>query len=290
MPIDATVGVAGTNREGLYGIKFTNSGSDISLFESGILTSNVSKGKRNINASLKESYNDTKEGMVLKVGYDAATKNPLNIEFSPSMAVPVIATVTSTTTTSNNAKALLGYAVSSGSNVYGGGKYWKIAGSQNTDKCKDFRGEEIRTADSTITTDARNMNYSCTTDVFGLTWTGIGNAMSSKNVFLETSFFVPSPVGTTGGSYSLNKPCPTATVSFCTPEYGPSQTRVELASTIFRTKTLADVFNAVKERKICVSNDSENVYFWWNPREIDKQLETTGSCLSPITALNARCQ
>jgi hypothetical protein len=239
----------------------TNEGDEVTAKESA-----ASNGVTTLTINMKTSF-DTLNSSVGTRGQIAAinsTGRTATMSFTPNYATPIILKYTLQGNSGNLAFGVENnrQATAKGSNI----TYWTGAA-----KSKDFYGGN---AVETYNNSPDNHLTKLGEDVYGFEY---HETSRSGTMYLKTTMFVPVE----NSQYVLTKKADGT--SFWTPNTdflsnvpldGIDGMKYNSKKNNSYTKTLDDLFNAVKESKVCVSSDGSSSSFWWNPAVLEN---TTGS-------------
>ena len=121
-------------------------------------------------------------------------------------------------------------------------------------------------------------------DAYGFSWS---DATQSGNLYLKTIIYVP-----TDKDYILQTEDNTTTLWSPNDQFSHSQQIIGIKGMEKNDKlnnssftTLQDLFDLVKEQKVCVSNDGANMLFWWNTKTLTTTEGTQSSLESYETTL-----
>lgn len=282
IPFDGPVGEK-FSRNG-YGAVYKNltegKGKEIQLNDSRAL--NVVKTFENItgtgiiNVSTKQGTNlvavNSSVGTRGELATVSYSGNEAMINFTPNYATPIIVK-----------KTLGGTSGALGVNILenqqkkdtgGNFTYWTGAA-----KSKDFYGTNaVDVYNNTADTKLDNL------DAYGFSWS---DATQSGNLYLKTIIYVP-----TDKDYILQTEDNTTTLWSPNDQFSHSQQIIGIKGMEKNDKlnnssftTLQDLFDLVKEQKVCVSNDGANMLFWWNTKTLTTTEGTQSSLESYETTL-----
>ncbi|MDD5148432.1 MAG: hypothetical protein PHH08_03120, partial [Candidatus ainarchaeum sp.] len=279
MPFNGNVGRNSSAGRNGYGLNYQNESEPFIIFGTGAevvstgiipssagtttLSSTIVKDAKSLNSIASQ------RGVLLKI--NQAQDNALNLAFSPNYATPVSMQISS----EKNPDAFGAFyqLMESGTPKQTGSHlaFWSAMG-----QCYDFTGVPLAdrfdfTADRQAEPADPVTNWQFS---YGVDW---DKAEKSGNVYLRTIFYTPA-----GAAYSLTGIIP-GSLDFSTPETGFQKT-ADLAGitgmphnnqkandTVSSMETL---FEMVKSKSVCVTNNGAEALFWWNPNVL---YETAGS-------------
>jgi len=97
-------------------------------------------------------------------------------------------------------------------------------------------------------------------------------AASSQKMFLEGVFFTPF-----SSSVILRDSCSGSGTVFHAPDdttAGDDSLDLSVRTTHSSVSSLQEVIDLVGERYVCISEDSDNIEFWWNPQKLFAELDS----------------
>ena len=276
MPIDGMVGFKGSafNRQG-YGSQYENS-SDIVIVDNSLQpaktmpdagSSASMKVKTYVEKNLKNLNNDlTRRGNLLSV---QTTSNTLrDLEFSSNLATPVMMKASADEKTEEQYSVFYsllenGTPVTVGSSL----ALWDAGAN-----CNDFTGTTLTQAFNAKPDRIANQldNITDYATSYAMDWPYVSYAGAT---YLRTIFYTPAKE-----SENLKAIYPESALEFLTPDAQGSSISLNGISSLHRNNidsavgTIEDIFNLVKEGKVCVTNTGVRTRFWWNPKTIYEQV------------------
>jgi len=269
MPFDGMLGQGSNGRQGygstyknmdndIGGIKLTNAGFTVNTFDSG-----VSNGITSIETRTKSTFEEVNvaPGTRGQIASASASNNIASLKLAPTYVTPIIGKITI-----DAEEGKMAYSVSTEKkSIITGGNiaYWTGAA-----KTKNFYGGNA--IDSYQ--DSPDYRISKLGDnMYGYEF----NDISRKGtMLLKSLFFVPAD----SASYLLE--AKDARTSFWSTNTEFTQT-VQLGGIVGMTyndqsgnstiNSLQNLFDAVKEGKVCISSDGSSSSFWWNPAVIETE-------------------
>jgi hypothetical protein len=279
MPFDGLVGQQG-GRQG-YGTTYTNNDTkNITLTSSGTPVTTyynaASNGVMGITTYTKTSFESANASVSTRGQIASASVNNGigTLVLTPTYATPVIAKYIL-----NDSSGKMTYALESISSTTTGGNmaYWTGAA-----KSKDFYNSN---AVETYSDSPDNHLTKIGDNIYGFEFDDVTR---KGTMYLKSYFFVPS------GSDTYRLTVEDSNTLFWTPNTVFSSS-IELSGIdgmVYNSKrddsyisSIQDLFDAVKEQKVCVSNDGSTSTFWWNPKTIQNTTGVSDSLATKETSL-----
>ncbi len=277
MPFNGNLGqtdIGEFQRDG-YGLAFSNNDEPLVLISTigGSLyktdSPGASTGRKTIGTVKENDFtqiNKVQRGLIMQVAQDQSQVN-----FAPSIATPVLAEmipkdgkVESYYYLRDDTEAIIPQS--------GFLNLWNGAGSTMRPMegvCADFYGSQLqfRIQDRSPLVGSCPQNV---TGVFGFTY---DPATEGEQLYFESVFYTPEDQ-----IIHLRKSCENNS-TFYSPNlvHGTDTLSTPLALSIADSKTkvasMNDVINLIAEEYVCVSADTQNFSFWWNPQKVLEELD-----------------
>ncbi|MFA5361322.1 MAG: hypothetical protein WC290_02635, partial [archaeon] len=268
IPFDGMLGESGNGRQGygstynnldtdVGGIKISNNGFSVNTFDSA-----MSNGITTLETTTRSTFEEVNvaPGTRGQIAAISVSNNTATMKLAPTYVTPVIGKVT----INDSTEGKMAYSIETEKKalITGGNlSYWTGAA-----KTRNFYGGNA--IDSYQESPDYRMNK-LGDNVYGFEFKDISN---NGTMLLKTLYFTPVE----NNLYMLKSEENSAT--FWTPnnEFSPNvqlngingMTYNDMSSNS-RIESLQNLFEAVKEGKICVSNDGSSTSFWWNPALIE---------------------
>lgn len=268
MPFNGMLGNKGNGRQG-YGSAYKNNDTDtggISIANDGFgvstFDSAMSNGITTIETTTKTTFEEVNvaPGTRGQIASATVSNNIATLKLAPTFVTPIIGKVII-----NDAdEGKMAYSVSTerkaiitGGNI----SYWTGAA-----KTKNFYGGNA--IDSYQ--DSPDYRLSKLGDnVYGFEFRDVSN---KGTMLLKTLYFVPAE----SASYILEGKDSTATFWTTNSDFAPVVQLGGISGMTYndqagnsKINSIQNLFDAVKEGKVCVSNDGSSTSFWWNPAVIE---------------------
>ncbi|HIH21847.1 MAG: carboxypeptidase regulatory-like domain-containing protein [Candidatus Diapherotrites archaeon] len=272
MPLNGQIGLEGDsyNRQG-YGSSFQNQ-DDIVLIDNSPTPARTSPDagsnaiaavKTRVESNLKNLNNDlTRRGNLLSLETKASSEKDL--EFSRNLATPVVMKITASEKTSEKFSAFYN-ALQGGTPAVVGSSLalWSVGGN-----CYDFSGLPlIQVFDEKPDRKATALdNINNWETAYAVDWE---NVEKTGDNFLRTIFYTPSTQ-----QHYLQAVQPSGSLSFISPDSEGSSIALNGISTMQKNSlssnvaSVEDIFQLVRDSKVCVTNTGVRTRFWWNPKAV----------------------
>lgn len=275
MPLNGNIGLEGSsyNRQG-YGVKFVNQ-DEVIVIDNSLTSAKTSPdaGSNSLGTvntrfedNLQNLNNDiTRKGNLLSIQTSSNTEK--SMEFSPNLATPTMMKITAKEKSTEPFGAFYTLMQGNTPQVVGNSlALWSAGGN-----CYDFSGLPlIQAFDEKPDRKANALdNVANWETLYTVDWQKI--ELSGDN-YLRTIFYTPK-----SSQYSLRTMQPTSGFSLYTPDSDGSVVALNGISTMEKNNinnsiaTVEDVFELVKQGKVCVTNTGVRTRFWWNPKTIFEQ-------------------
>lgn len=290
MPFDGMVGFNGTffSRQG-YGSQYENNENpviiDNSLQPASTMPDAGSSASMRVTTynekNLKNLNNDlTRRGNLLAVQTTSNTTRDL--EYSSNLATPVMMKASADEKTEEQYSVFYSL-LQNGSPVTVGSSLALWDAGAN---CNDFTGTTLTQAfDSKpdrIASQLDNITDYATS--YAMDWLYVSYIGTT---YLRTIFYTPSKESESLKAISIDS------LEFLTPDSQGSSVALSGISSMHRDNaesavgTMEDIFNLVKEGKVCVTSTGVRTRFWWNPKAIYEQVGSSRSITGLSNTLEA---
>jgi len=272
LPIDGTIGKepdGSYDRHG-YGLRFDTSQGTITLVgEPGdalyVATDADSGGIREVQTVTLDSfdYANSNKGELFSI-----TKTADVMVLSPSIATPVLLEMNSA---NSRADAFYYLSTTDGSilsSPSGFMNLWTGAGSTMGERpanCQTFDGSKLpyRQRDYLATGDGCVL---AATPSYGFPYP---SAPNNQKMFLETVFFIPNSMDVV-----LHDSCADSSAKFYSPDQPAGVSQLGLSNRDrYSVASVQDVIDLIGQGYVCVSEDAQKMYFWWNPQKLTAELD-----------------
>jgi len=219
--------------------------------------------KTRVESNLKNLNNDlTRRGNLLSLETKASSEKDL--EFSRNLATPVVMKITASEKTSEKFSAFYN-ALQGGTPAVVGSSLalWSVGGN-----CYDFSGLPlIQVFDEKPDRKATALdNINNWETAYAVDWE---NVEKTGDNFLRTIFYTPSTQ-----QHYLQAVQPSGSLSFISPDSEGSSIALNGISTMQKNSlssnvaSVEDIFQLVRDSKVCVTNTGVRTRFWWNPKAV----------------------
>jgi hypothetical protein len=268
MPIDGMLGTKGNGRQG-YGSTYKNIDADAG----GILISNdeflvntfdsaMSNGTTSVETTTKTNFEEVNvaPGTRGQIASISVSNNSASLKLAPTYATPLIGKITIDDV--QEGKMAYNLSTENKSIITGGNlAYWTGAA-----KTKNFYGGN---AIDTFQDSADHRLTKLGDNVYGFEFDDISN---NGTMLLKSLFFIPAD----SAIYMLQANESSATFWTPSSEFAPNVQLGGIGGMTYndqggnsKISSLQNLFDAVTEGKVCVSNDGSSTSFWWNPAVIE---------------------
>jgi len=270
IPFNGSVGLSSENGRQGYGIGYSGETITISEIESGQLVSSIESSGAKMFATSKVSdfkkTNLENRGNLLSINLPLSSTG--SIYLAPSYANPVLLKISE-----KESRAEAFYHILKNQERIEGlsyGSLWTGVASSFED-CKDFYEASLFRNRQ----DSPPLAGSCasqSSESLGFRW----NSVQPGTLFLETVFYVPD-----SGSFILSNSCRQTDSVFYSIQDGPAD-NIMLNYGV-APDSISQVFELVKQEKVCVSTSPESTDFWWNEQEVLKAFDSVKKTEIPFS-------